>query len=141
MPGTVRGVPDARSLVSGAPVGRLATVGSDGLPHLVPCCFVLDGDVLYSAVDGKPKRSPALQRLANVRARPGVSLLVDHYEDDWSKLWWVRIRGQGRVLESGSEAERARALLSAKYLQYRDQPLTGAVLAVDITDWQVWSAS
>jgi PPOX class probable F420-dependent enzyme len=140
MPGTLAAVPDVRSLVAGAPVGRLATLGTDGRPHLVPCCFVLDGEVLYSAVDAKPKRSPDLQRLAHVRARPDVALLVDHYEEDWSKLWWVRLRGKGRVLEAGPEADRARSLLARKYPQYRHQPPTGPVLAVDVTDWQAWSA-
>ncbi len=140
MPGTLAGVPDVRSLVAGASVGRLGTVGIDGRPHLVPCCFVLDGEVLYSAVDAKPKRSPHLQRLANVRANPEVTLLVDHYEDDWSKLWWVRVRGRGRVLEAGEEADRARTQLAGKYPQYVQQPPTGAVLAIDITEWRAWSA-
>jgi PPOX class probable F420-dependent enzyme len=141
MPGTLAAVPDVRSLVAAAPVGRLATLGTDGRPHIVPCCFVLDGEVLYSAVDAKPKRSPDLQRLANVRARPDVTLLVDHYEEDWSRLWWVRVRGTGRVLVAGPEADRARSLLAGKYPQYRDQPPTGAVLAIDVTEWRAWSAA
>src|SRR5947209_988633 len=76
-----------------ARVGRLATVTGEGRPHVVPCCFVLAGDaaVVYSAVDGKPKSTLQLRRLANIRANPYASLLVDHYADDWSALWWVRV--------------------------------------------------
>lgn len=129
-----------RQRVEQAPVARLATVDARGRPHLVPICFVLAGDVLYSAVDRKPKRSPRLKRLENIRASPGVTVLVDHYEDDWSRLWWVRLRGRGRVLEAGEERERALALLTVKYQQYRDQPPDGAVIAIDLDDWLEWHA-
>ena len=80
---------EAGRLFAAAPVARLATVGPDGCPHLVPVVFAVDGDVVYTAVDGKPKVSLRLRRLANIAARPQVSLLVDHYDDDWSRLWWV----------------------------------------------------
>ena len=87
-----------RTLVAGARVGRLATLTSartdrPARPHVVPCCFALVDDTIYSAVDGKPKTTPALQRLANVRAHPQSCLLVDHYADDWTALWWVRVDG------------------------------------------------
>ncbi len=121
-------------------MAHLATVDPEGRPHLVPCCFAMDGDVVYSAVDGKPKRSPNLQRLANVRAHPDTTLLVDHYEDDWNELWWVRVRGFGRVVTDAPEGERARALLVAKYPQYRSHPPEGAVLAVEIREWRAWQA-
>jgi PPOX class probable F420-dependent enzyme len=127
--------------VAGAPVARLATVGIDGRPHAVPICFVLDGDTLYSAVDHKPKRSAALQRLANVRAHPDVAVLVDHYDDDWTALWWVRLRGRARVLDEGDERDRALAQLREKYTQYREEPPTGAVLAIDVVEWRGWAAS
>jgi PPOX class probable F420-dependent enzyme len=140
MPGTVAAVPDWRRLFAGSPVARLATVGPDGRPHLVPCCFVLDGEVVYSAVDGKPKRSTALQRLADIRTHGLSTLLVDHYEADWTRLWWVQARGTGRVLEEGDAAGRARVLLAEKYPQYRETPPTGTVLAVDVTEWRAWSA-
>jgi PPOX class probable F420-dependent enzyme len=129
-----------RERVREARVGRLATVGEDGHPHLVPICFALEGDVLYSAVDEKPKRSKRLKRLANIRAHPHVSVLVDHYEDDWTRLWWVRLDGTARVLESGAERERALALLRSKYEQYRVEPPTGPVIAVQVERWQGWSA-
>ena len=124
-----------------APVARLATVAEDGRPHLVPCCFALDGDVAYSVVDHKPKRSTALRRLDNIRAHPEVCLLVDHYEDEWSRLWWVRLDGSARILEDGPEHASAIALLCAKYPQYSATPPSGAVVAIDITACRSWSSS
>jgi PPOX class probable F420-dependent enzyme len=100
--------------------------------------FAVDGDTLYSAVDRKPKRSTTLRRIENARERPDVTVLVDHYEDDWSRLWWIRLRGRARVLDSGDERERALALLAEKYPQYRNEPPVGPVLAVDVTDVREW---
>lgn len=133
--------PENLRRVDSARVGRLATAGSDCRPHLVPVCFVLDGDVLYSAVDTKPKSTRALRRLANVERNPKVSLLVDHYEEDWRKLWWVRLDGEGSVLRSGPEFDRALKLLTAKYPQYQESPPPGPVLAVLIERSSSWSAS
>ena len=124
-----------------APVARLATVDAEGRPHLVPCCFALDGDVAYSVVDHKPKRSAALRRLDNIRASPSVCLLVDHYEDDWTRLWWVRLDGTARIVEDGPEHASAIALLCAKYAQYRATPPSGAVVAIDVTACRSWSAT
>jgi PPOX class probable F420-dependent enzyme len=119
-------------------VARLATADALGRPHLVPIVFALDGDHVYSAVDAKPKRTTALRRLANVRENPAVALLVDHYDDDWDTLWWVRADGRGRVLDAGcDEARRAVDLLRARYPQQR---AAGAVLAVDVERWSGWSA-
>ena len=129
-----------RERVREARVGRLATLDADGRPHLVPFCFALDGDVLYSAVDEKPKRSKRLKRLETIRRRPEVAVIVDHYEEDWTRLWWVRLDGTARVLESGSEREHALALLRSKYEQYRSQPPSDAVIAVDIERWRRWPA-
>jgi PPOX class probable F420-dependent enzyme len=123
-----------------ARVARLATIDAAGRPHLVPLCFALAGDVLYSAVDQKPKRSQRLQRLENIRRHPDVALLVDHYEEEWSQLWWVRLRGRARVLEAGPERDRALALLADKYEQYRLDPPTGAVIAILIEEWRGWQA-
>jgi PPOX class probable F420-dependent enzyme len=130
---------EMRARAAAAPVGRLGTVGAAGAPHLVPFCFVLDGDVIYSAVDRKPKRTARLRRLANVAAEPRVSVLVDHYEDDWSRLWWVRLDGRARQLEAGPEADRARAALAAKYPQYRAAPPEGPVLRIDVERWTGWA--
>ena len=121
-------------------MARLATTDPDGRPHLVPIVFALDGNTLYTAVDRKPKRSTTLRRIENARVRPDVTVLVDHYEEDWRRLWWVRLRGRARVLDDGEESERARALLREKYPQYRDEPPDGPVLAVDVTEVREWSA-
>lgn len=129
-----------RQLVATARVGRLATLGPGGRLHLVPICFALDGDVLYSAVDEKPKRSRRLQRIENVRAHPEVAVLVDDYDEDWSRLWWVRLRGSGRVVEQGPELEAALRLLAEKYEQYRNQLPGAPVLAVGVEEWRGWSA-
>jgi PPOX class probable F420-dependent enzyme len=129
-----------RDRVRAEQVARLATTDTDGRPHLVPIVFALEGDTLYSAVDAKPKRSRRLRRIENARARPDVTVLVDHYEGDWSRLWWVRLRGQARVLDAGAEAERAIALLTEKYEQYRDAPPTPPVLALDVAEWRSWGA-
>jgi PPOX class probable F420-dependent enzyme len=129
-----------RALVEAARVARLATIDPDGRPHLVPIVFALDGETLYSAVDAKPKRSRRLRRIENARARPGVTVLVDRYEEDWSRLWWVRLRGRARVLDAGAEAERALRLLAEKYPQYGSSPPRLPVLAVDVHEWRGWSA-
>jgi PPOX class probable F420-dependent enzyme len=122
-------------------VARLATIDPDGRPHLVPIVFALEGDTLYTAVDRKPKRSSILRRIENARARPEVTVVVDHYEEDWRALWWIRLRGRARVLDDGDERERALVLLASKYPQYRDEPPDGAVLAVDVAEVRDWSAA
>jgi PPOX class probable F420-dependent enzyme len=131
---------ELRERVREARVGRLATLDADGRPHLVPFCFALEGDVLYSAVDEKPKRSKHLKRLENIRSRPEVAVLVDHYEEDWTRLWWVRMDGTATVLEDGPERESALALLREKYEQYRSQPPTGPVIAVRVERWRGWAS-
>jgi PPOX class probable F420-dependent enzyme len=130
----------SRAHLSAARVGHLATVRPDGRPHVVACCFALYGDRLWTAVDAKPKATPRLQRLANVRAQPQASLLVDHYEEDWDALWWVRVDGAAAVLEDGAEHEQAVAALVAKYHQYTTAAPRGAVIAIAIERWSGWSA-
>ncbi len=129
---------DARLV--GARAARLATTDPDGRPHLIPIVFALKGGTLYSAVDRKPKRSPRLRRIENARARPDVTILVDHYEEDWKRLWWIRLRGRARVLDEGEERGEALALLQEKYPQYRQELPDGPVLAVDIIEVRDWSA-
>lgn len=124
-----------------ARVARLATADAGGRPHLVPLCFALAGDRIVSVVDAKPKRTLELQRLANIRAQPRVSLLVDHYDDDWTRLWWVRADGTARVVGRGAEREDAVALLTAKYPQYEEKPPAGPVLEVTVDRWRGWSAT
>jgi PPOX class probable F420-dependent enzyme len=130
-----------RERVESARVARLATVDAQGRPHLVPICFALEGEMLYSAVDEKPKRSKRLKRLENIRRHPEVTVLVDHYEDDWTRLWWVRLDGSAKVLEDGPERDHGLALLRAKYEQYRTEPPTGPVIAISLDRWQGWSSA
>ena len=117
----------------------MATTDPDGRPHLVPIVFVVDGDTLYSAVDHKPKRSRTLRRIENARARSDVTVLVDHYDEDWRRLWWIRVRGRARVLDDGDERERALSLLVEKYEQYRARRPDGPVLSVDFVEVRRWS--
>jgi PPOX class probable F420-dependent enzyme len=132
-------VPEMRRRVDAARVARLATVTPAGAPHIVPVCFAFRGDDIVSVVDGKPKTTTALQRLANVRANPAVTLLVDHYDDrDWTRLWWVRIDGPAEVVEGGDGYRRALAALTAKYEQYRADPPTGPVLTITPEVWRGW---
>jgi PPOX class probable F420-dependent enzyme len=123
--------------IADARVARLATVDPQGRPHVVPICFVIEGDMLYTAVDEKPKRTRQLQRLANIQANPTVEVLIDHYEDEWSRLWWVRLRGTGRIVEDRHAVE----LLVAKYPQYGESPPGGPVIAVTIEERSEWTAS
>lgn len=134
----------ARRRFATARVARLATVGRDGQPHLVPIVFAVSGDTIYTAVDAKPKRSTALRRIANIRVNPKVCVLADRYDDAaWNALWWVRADGVARIVELGgddSEGARAIDLLVARYEQYREQRPIGPVLAIDVTRWSGWVA-
>lgn len=133
---------EARRRFGSAPVARLATAGPDCQPHLVPIVFALAGERIYTAVDDKPKRTTSLRRLANVRANPRVAVLVDHYDDDWSALWWVRADGTGRVVDAGAPlAREAAARLVERYDHYRAHPPPGPVLVIDVVRWSGWSAS
>lgn len=142
---------DARRRFAEARVARVATADVNGRPHVVPMTFALasvrdagetdTNDTIYSAVDAKPKRSRSLRRLANIAANPCVSVVVDHYEDDWHALWWVRADGTARILATDApEGRDAITLLVARYPQYRDQPPRGPVVAIDVTRWSSWSA-
>ena len=133
----------ARERFATARVARLATIGEDGGPHLVPVVLAVDGDRIYHAVDSKPKRTTALRRLDNIAAQPRVALLADEYDDDdWTRLWWVRADGSARVLEPGcDESQAAIALLRDRYAQYRDAPPSGPVVAVDVERWTGWRAA
>jgi PPOX class probable F420-dependent enzyme len=129
-----------RAHLAAARVGRLATVRPDGRPHVVVCCFAVEGDQVWTAVDAKPKSGGRLQRLENVRAHTRASFLVDHYEEDWEALWWVRVDGAAAVLEIGNEEERAIAALTARYPQYAQARPPGPVIAITIERITGWSA-
>jgi len=123
-------------------VARLATVTAEAGAHVVPCCFaILNGGTIVSAVDGKPKSTTALKRLANIEQHRNVSLVVDHYADDWSELWWVRVDGNARVIASGKNYELALDALANKYSQYRDHRPQGPVIAIEPLAWRSWESS
>ena len=123
-----------------SPVAMLATVGADGAPHLVPVVFAVHDDVVYTAVDAKRKSTQRLRRLANIEANPKVSMLVDHYDDDWAQLWWVRADGIAAIHYSGEEMATGYALLRKKYPQYQRIALDGPVVTVDVQRWASWQA-
>jgi PPOX class probable F420-dependent enzyme len=135
----------ARSRFLAVPVARLATADADCRPHVVPITFALLGEAtLVSAVDHKPKRTTALRRLANIDANPRVAVLADHYDDDWSTLWWARADGAARVLNAGEEPELRAAAISAlqrRYPPYRERPPDGALVVISVERWSGWSAA
>ncbi|HEX4820716.1 MAG TPA: TIGR03668 family PPOX class F420-dependent oxidoreductase [Acidimicrobiales bacterium] len=124
--------------VVNARVARLATHNPSGAIDLVPITFVVIDDAIVTAVDHKPKRTAKLQRLENIRRNPDVTVLVDHYVDDWTALWWVRVRGHATV----HDAVPADALvaLSDKYEQYRQRPPAGPAIVVRVHDVLAWNA-
>ena len=132
---------EARRRFSQEPVARLATVRPDGRPHIVPIVFALEGRTIYSAVDAKPKASDALARLENIGSNPDVSVLVDVYDDDWTRLWWVRADGVAEVVTTGPPRDAALRVLRAKYAQYADPAVTfGAAIVVIVGRWAGWAA-
>jgi PPOX class probable F420-dependent enzyme len=132
---------EMRRRINSAMVARLATVGSDGRPHIVPITFALDDSTIYFAIDFKPKKTTDLQRLRNIEANPSVSVLVDHYDEDWTKLWWVRADGSARIVIDGTMFEKGIALLAHRYAQYRSARPAGPVVPIAIERMTGWSAS
>ncbi len=131
----------ARERFAAGRVARLATMSPGSRPHLVPVVFAVVGDTVWTAVDAKPKSTRSLRRLANIEANPRVSLLVDHYEEDWSALWWVRVDGRARLVPVGSAEGAARvASLVAKYPHYQVEPPPGPVVVIAVDGWNSWSA-
>jgi PPOX class probable F420-dependent enzyme len=134
---------DARASFRRSPVARLATVTPDGVPHLVPVVFAVDPagtETVYTAVDAKPKTTQRLRRLANIENNPQASVLVDHYSDDWTQLWWVRADGVATIHRDDERMHTGYRLLRAKYPQYQSVPLNGPVIAVAVRRWSSWHA-
>lgn len=131
----------AREAFATARVVRLATVRPDGMPHVVPVVFAVDGDVIYTAVDQKPKRTPHLQRLDNLAHEPRCALLADHYDDEWSRLWWVRADGRADVIDDPGQDHPGLALLAARYDAYRSDPPKGPLVIVSVERWTGWAAA
>lgn len=132
--------PELQARFAAAPVARLATSRPDGAPHVVPIVFALAGGVVYTAVDAKPKRTQRLQRLANLRHEPRCAVLVDHYDDDWSALWWVRADGAATVLDRPAPDHPGLLALAQRYPQYRTSPPTGPLVVVAVHRWTGWQA-
>ena len=125
-----------------ARVARLGTLGADGTVRLVPICFAVVDDQVVSAVDHKPKRTGQLRRLDDMVASGTATVLIDHYDEDWTRLWWVRIRGRATVHDPGDRAaDRARAALADKYAQYREHPPTGSVYRIAFDEIRSWRHS
>ena len=131
---------DLRALFSSSPVARLATVRPDGAPHVVPVVFSIAGGIIYTAVDHKPKRTQQLQRLENVRRQPRCAVLVDHYDDDWMALWWVRADGRGMVVDEPEPGHRGLRALVERHPQYAARPPAGPLLAIMVDRWSGWSS-
>jgi PPOX class probable F420-dependent enzyme len=132
---------EARQRFGQSRVAYLATADAAGVPHLVPITFALAGDVIVSAVDAKPKRGSPLRRIANITVNPRVSVLVDRYDEDWDRLWWVRADGVARVVIGGAEFDDSMARLRERYPQYRAVGIVGPVIVIQVDRWSGWSAS
>ena len=130
----------ARRRFAAVPVARLATVSDTGAPHIVPIAFAVDGDRIVSAVDAKPKTSRSLRRLRNIRANPRVAVLADHYDDVWTRLWWVRADGRAVIIEDPALIAEPLRLLARRYAQYRDDPPAGPVISILVERWAAWAA-
>ncbi|WP_402371747.1 TIGR03668 family PPOX class F420-dependent oxidoreductase [Isoptericola rhizosphaerae] len=137
-------VAECRRRFAGARRAVLATADADGAPHLVPVTFALlggqDGTQLVSAVDHKPKSTTDLRRLRNLAANPRAALLVDAYDEDWARLWWVRADGPASVEHDGPAREIALDALSGRYPPYRERRPTGPVVRVHVDRWTGWTA-
>jgi PPOX class probable F420-dependent enzyme len=130
-----------RDRFAAARVAVLSSVTAQGTPHLVPVTFALTGDTLWTATDGKPKRGTRLRRHTNIATQPRVSLLVSHWDEDWTRLWWVRADGLATVTEQPATVAYAVDLLRRKYPQYKRVAVGAPVIEVMITDWHGWPST
>ncbi|QNK81571.1 TIGR03668 family PPOX class F420-dependent oxidoreductase [Nakamurella sp. PAMC28650] len=128
----------ARARFATGRVARLATVSADGIPHLVPVTFAVIDERIVFVIDDKPKSTTHLRRLDNIAARPAVCLLVDFYDDDWSRLWWARADGRASVLDTDDEAV---DVLADRYAVYRERRPRGPVVSIDVASWSGWTAT
>ena len=120
-------------------IAHLATVNTEKEPHVIPICFVWDGSVFYSAIDHKPKRvtPDLLVRVKNIRETPHVALLLDQYDEDWTRLWYVLVRGKAEIVLAAAEQKRAIQILRAKYPQYETSMLADDAPVIRITPVRV----
>ena len=132
---------EARQRFGQSRVAYLATADAGGVPHLVPITFAVAGGRIVTAVDAKPKRGGPLRRIANITVNPRVSVLVDRYDADWTRLWWARADGVARVVIGGAEFVDSLARLRERYPQYRAVGIVGPVIVLQVDRWSGWSAS
>jgi PPOX class probable F420-dependent enzyme len=132
---------EARGRFASVPVARLGTADAAGRPHVVVITFAVEGDMIYTAVDRKPKSGTNLKRLRNVEENPRVTVLTDEYSEDWDRLWWARADGRAAVLAGEREIAEPLRLLAERYWQYREAPPTGPVLAITVERWSGWTAA
>lgn len=132
---------EALRRLADARVGHLATTRPDGRPHLVPVTFSLSDDVIVTMIDHKPKTTQRLQRLINIESNGSASLLVDHYSEDWTELWWVRVDGSADVESDGERWAWAAETLATKYDQYRSRPPRGPAIFITVDDVSYWSST
>jgi PPOX class probable F420-dependent enzyme len=126
--------------VSDRRVAHLATADRQAVPHVVPVCFAIAASMLFITVDEKPKQHPLrLKRLRNMAENPAVCVVLDRYEDDWSLLGWVMLRGRARLLTDGPEHEGAQAMLRSRYPQLGRMNIAELpVIAIDIDTVTSW---
>ena len=138
---------EERRFLESRRLGHLATADAHAAPHVVPVCYAVAGDALYITIDQKPKGDPrALKRLRNIAENPAAAFVADHYDEDWTRLGWVMMRGKAEILESGAEHGRAQALLRSRYRQYQRMQLellpVIAVRIERVTSWgDLWTDS
>ena len=134
-----------RRMLTAARTATLATIDPAGRPRLVPCCFVVDGETVWTPLDDKPKASDdprALARVRDILARPTVALLVDRWSEDWTKLGWVRLHGRAELIDDGNVPTTVLAELRAKYAQYRTHDLESRpAIRIVVEDVRRWSAT
>ncbi|HLY05235.1 MAG TPA: TIGR03668 family PPOX class F420-dependent oxidoreductase [Rhizomicrobium sp.] len=118
-------------------IGHLATADAGGIPSVVPVCFALDADMLYTALDDKPKRTRRPRRIRDLQGNPNAAFVTDHYDEDWSRLGWVMIRGQAAILETGEGFERGCECLRQRYAQYTTMTLC-PLIAIRIHGVRSW---
>ena len=136
----------AHTFLDATKIGHLATADAQAAPHLVPVCFACTDTTLYITIDTKPKTNPnQLKRIRNILANPQAAFIADRYDDDWSRLGWVMLRGTADILDAGPEHDRAQALLRARYQQYRSMPIEPlpviALRVARVTTWGNLSVS
>ncbi len=131
---------DQRRFLESRRIAHLATADASGAPYVVPVCFALHETALYITIDQKPKGNPrSLKRLRNIAGNPRVAIVADRYDDDWTRLGWVMLRGRAQILESGAEHDMAQDLLRSRYPQYRSMQLAELpVIAIRVEKVASW---